>query len=294
MAGGPGVEGGEDLVDRLAAPLGVAGVDHDRQLELDGDLDLGGEGAALIGGRRRVAVVVEPGLADRPHLLVGAEPRRSSRRPPRRRTRPPSWGGGRPRRRPPRGARRRRSRRVGLGVQADVEHPPHPRRARRRDHLGLGPVAEERGACGSRSPASLSLSRRIFGSGNSLLRMADPADYYREIYMRGLGGETPAVPVSIAELERAAVAAMEPRAANYVGAGAGSEDTIRANAEAFRRAPDRAADAARRRQPRPLDHRPRDGDAGAADAGADRRPEGRRTRTASWRPPAPQRRSGRR
>ncbi len=65
--------------------------------------------------------------------------------------------------------------------------------------------------------------------------MADPADYYREIYLRGLGGETPAIPVSIAELERQAVAAMEPRAANYVGAGAGSEDTIRANAEAFRR-----------------------------------------------------------
>ena len=56
--------------------------------------------------------------------------------------------------------------------------------------------------------------------------MADPADYYREIYMRGLGGETPAIPVSVAELERQAVAAMEPRAANYVGAGAGSEDTI--------------------------------------------------------------------
>jgi L-lactate dehydrogenase (cytochrome) len=65
--------------------------------------------------------------------------------------------------------------------------------------------------------------------------MADFADYYREIYMRGLGGEKPPVPVSIAELERAAVAAMEPRAANYVGAGAGSEDTIRANAEAFGR-----------------------------------------------------------
>jgi lactate 2-monooxygenase len=63
--------------------------------------------------------------------------------------------------------------------------------------------------------------------------MADPADYYREIYLRGLGGETPAVPVSIAELERAAIAAMEPRAANYVGAGAGSEDTIRANSAAF-------------------------------------------------------------
>jgi len=65
--------------------------------------------------------------------------------------------------------------------------------------------------------------------------MADPADYYREIYIRGLGGETPAIPVAVAELERQAVAAMEPRTANYVGAGAGSEDTIAANAEAFRR-----------------------------------------------------------
>jgi len=65
--------------------------------------------------------------------------------------------------------------------------------------------------------------------------MPDPADYYREIYLRGLGGETPAIPVSVAELEQVAVEAMEPRAANYVGAGAGGEDTIRANAEAFRR-----------------------------------------------------------
>jgi L-lactate dehydrogenase (cytochrome) len=65
--------------------------------------------------------------------------------------------------------------------------------------------------------------------------VADPADYYREIYLRGLGGETPTIPVAVAELERRAVEAMEPRAANYVGAGAGSEDTMRANAEAFRR-----------------------------------------------------------
>jgi L-lactate dehydrogenase (cytochrome) len=65
--------------------------------------------------------------------------------------------------------------------------------------------------------------------------MPDPADYYREIYARGLGGETPAIPVSIAELEERARAAMEPRAANYVGAGAGSEETIWANREAFRR-----------------------------------------------------------
>lgn len=65
--------------------------------------------------------------------------------------------------------------------------------------------------------------------------MPDLADYYREIYARGLGGETPAVPVAVAELERAAMEAMEPRVANYVGAGAGSEETMRANLEAFRR-----------------------------------------------------------
>jgi isopentenyl diphosphate isomerase/L-lactate dehydrogenase-like FMN-dependent dehydrogenase len=65
--------------------------------------------------------------------------------------------------------------------------------------------------------------------------MPDPADYYREIYARGLGGETPAIPVSVAELEERAMATMEPRIANYVGAGAGSEETIRANREAFRR-----------------------------------------------------------
>ncbi|HET7120051.1 MAG TPA: alpha-hydroxy-acid oxidizing protein [Solirubrobacterales bacterium] len=65
--------------------------------------------------------------------------------------------------------------------------------------------------------------------------MADLADYYREIYLRGLGGETPAIPVAVAELEERAIAAMEPRAAAYVTAGAGSEETIRANLEAFRR-----------------------------------------------------------
>jgi lactate 2-monooxygenase len=65
--------------------------------------------------------------------------------------------------------------------------------------------------------------------------VGDPADYYREIYMRGLAGEVPAVPVALAELERRAIEAMEPKAANYVCAGAGGEDTIRANVEAFRR-----------------------------------------------------------
>lgn len=65
--------------------------------------------------------------------------------------------------------------------------------------------------------------------------MVEFADYYREIYARGLGGETPSIPVSIAELERSAAAAMDERAANYVFAGAGSEDTMDANREAFRR-----------------------------------------------------------
>jgi lactate 2-monooxygenase len=65
--------------------------------------------------------------------------------------------------------------------------------------------------------------------------MPDFADYYREIYARGLAAETPSIPVAVAELERAAIEAMEPRAANYVGAGAGSEDTMDANAAAFRR-----------------------------------------------------------
>ena len=65
--------------------------------------------------------------------------------------------------------------------------------------------------------------------------MPDPADYYREIYARGLGGEAPAVPVEVAELEERAVAAMDPKAANYVCAGAGSEDTMVANREAFDR-----------------------------------------------------------
>jgi lactate 2-monooxygenase len=65
--------------------------------------------------------------------------------------------------------------------------------------------------------------------------MTDFADYYREIYARGLGGETPAIPVPIAELERLAEEAMDERAANYVFAGAGSHGTIDANREALAR-----------------------------------------------------------
>jgi L-lactate dehydrogenase (cytochrome) len=65
--------------------------------------------------------------------------------------------------------------------------------------------------------------------------MPDFADYYREIYAYGLSGVTPSVPVAVAELERRAHEAMEERAANYVFAAAGSEDTMRANRDAFDR-----------------------------------------------------------
>jgi lactate 2-monooxygenase len=61
-------------------------------------------------------------------------------------------------------------------------------------------------------------------------------DYYREIYARGmLADEQPTMPVSWAELERAAEQALESRAVAYIYGGAGSEDTMRANLAAFRR-----------------------------------------------------------
>ncbi len=65
--------------------------------------------------------------------------------------------------------------------------------------------------------------------------MGDFADYYRQIYALGLGGEIPSIPVSVAELERLAREAMDERAANYVFAGAGSEGTMGANRTAFER-----------------------------------------------------------
>jgi lactate 2-monooxygenase len=65
--------------------------------------------------------------------------------------------------------------------------------------------------------------------------MADFADYYREIYARGLGGEIPSIPVAVEEQERRAHEAMDERAANYVFAGAGAEHTMHANRAAFER-----------------------------------------------------------
>ena len=61
-------------------------------------------------------------------------------------------------------------------------------------------------------------------------------DYYREIYAKGmLAGERPALPIALAELEAAARESLDERAGAYVFGGAGTEDTMRANLEAFRR-----------------------------------------------------------
>ena len=61
-------------------------------------------------------------------------------------------------------------------------------------------------------------------------------DYYREIYVKGmLAGERPTLPIAWAELEDRAREGLDERAVAYIFGGAGSEDTMRANLEAFRR-----------------------------------------------------------
>jgi lactate 2-monooxygenase len=61
-------------------------------------------------------------------------------------------------------------------------------------------------------------------------------DYYREIYAKGmLAGERPTLPMAWADLEQRAQEALDERAVAYVYGGAGSEETMRANLEAFRR-----------------------------------------------------------
>ncbi|MGC1798982.1 MAG: lactate 2-monooxygenase [Solirubrobacterales bacterium] len=61
-------------------------------------------------------------------------------------------------------------------------------------------------------------------------------DYYREIYAKGmLAGEPPTLPMAWEELEERARESLDDRAIAYIFGGAGSEDTMRANLEAFRR-----------------------------------------------------------
>jgi lactate 2-monooxygenase len=59
-------------------------------------------------------------------------------------------------------------------------------------------------------------------------------DYQNEIYLQGLGGVVPKLPMIFAELEAKAEKALPPSIWSYVAGGAGDERTQRANAEVFR------------------------------------------------------------
>ncbi len=73
--------------------------------------------------------------------------------------------------------------------------------------------------------------------------MSDPpahgppfAGYQAEIFLGGMGGTTPEHPVSLVEVERLVAEAIDdPGTLGYVFGGAGHEDTMRANLDAFRR-----------------------------------------------------------
>jgi lactate 2-monooxygenase len=67
---------------------------------------------------------------------------------------------------------------------------------------------------------------------HELEQVAAYSDFQNDIYG---GGEAPPFPVRWRELEAAGSAAMTPEAADYVAGGAGGEDTVRANREAFDR-----------------------------------------------------------
>jgi lactate 2-monooxygenase len=56
-----------------------------------------------------------------------------------------------------------------------------------------------------------------------------------EIYMQGLSGAKPPFPIAYGDLEAKAKEVLKPEAFDYVAGGAGSEDTVRENLEAFRR-----------------------------------------------------------
>ncbi|MGE7386337.1 alpha-hydroxy-acid oxidizing protein [Streptomyces sp. NPDC004126] len=60
-------------------------------------------------------------------------------------------------------------------------------------------------------------------------------DFQNEIYLDGLSGVLPTMPMDFAELERRARAALPPAVLSYVAGGAGDEFTQRANVTAFER-----------------------------------------------------------
>ena len=118
-----------------------------------GDLDLGGEGAPLLVRGRRVAVEVEAGLADRPHLLVRARARAISAAAAS--SKPLASFGWRPTAAKTASWRSALADRRGvrLRVHPDRQHPAHARRGGRGDQLVLARRRRGRGGCGSRSSA---------------------------------------------------------------------------------------------------------------------------------------------
>ncbi len=61
------------------------------------------------------------------------------------------------------------------------------------------------------------------------------ANYQYEIYLAGMAGEVPALPVAWDEWERRAAEVLDAGPAGYLFGGSGTEDTMRANLAAFRR-----------------------------------------------------------
>src|SRR3954452_6418967 len=61
------------------------------------------------------------------------------------------------------------------------------------------------------------------------------AGFQNDVYLQGLFGELPTLPFDHRSLQAAAEQVMTPGAVGYVSGGAGGEDTMRANREAFDR-----------------------------------------------------------
>src|SRR5271163_3934824 len=74
---------------------------------------------------------------------------------------------------------------------------------------------------------------RLTGERNS--PMTNYGDWQLAIYINGLSGERPELPMTFAELERRAQAVMPEAIWSYVAGGAGDERTQRANVTAFDR-----------------------------------------------------------
>src|SRR4051794_4294163 len=66
--------------------------------------------------------------------------------------------------------------------------------------------------------------------------MTEPfANYQYEVYLQGLADQAPELPFTYAEWERRARETLDDGPYGYVAGGAGTEDTVRANLDAFRR-----------------------------------------------------------